>query len=68
MSQMSFSDFEYAGKRKQTRRERFLAEIKDECAGHGIDYRLALTTEDPARLLLSWLSFRAAISLSFSPS
>ncbi|TCP78723.1 hypothetical protein EC849_102569 [Pseudomonas putida] len=24
---MSFSDFEYAGKRKQTRRERFLAEI-----------------------------------------
>ncbi len=25
MSQMSFSDFEYAGKRKQTRRERFLA-------------------------------------------
>ncbi|EGH36078.1 transposase, IS4 family protein, partial [Pseudomonas syringae pv. japonica str. M301072] len=26
MSQMSFSDFEYAGKRKQTRRERFLAE------------------------------------------
>lgn len=23
MSQMSFSDFEYAGKRKQTRRERF---------------------------------------------
>ena len=27
MSQMSFSDFEYAGKRKQTRRERFLAEV-----------------------------------------
>ncbi|CAM3094330.1 Transposase InsH N-terminal domain-containing protein [Pseudomonas plecoglossicida] len=27
MSQMSFSDFEYAGKRKQTRRERFLAEM-----------------------------------------
>lgn len=27
MSQMSFSDFEYAGKRKHTRRERFLAEI-----------------------------------------
>ena len=25
MRQMSFSDFEYAGKRKQTRRERFLA-------------------------------------------
>lgn len=25
---MSFSDFEYAGKRKQTRRERFLAEMK----------------------------------------
>ena len=24
---MSFSDFEYAGKRKQTRRERFLAEM-----------------------------------------
>jgi uncharacterized protein (DUF58 family) len=40
--------------------ERFLAEIKNECAGHGIDYRLALTTEDPARLLSSWLSFRAA--------
>lgn len=27
MSQMSFSDFEYAGKRKQTRRERCLAEM-----------------------------------------
>jgi len=27
MSQMSFSDFEYASKRKQTRRERFLAEM-----------------------------------------
>jgi len=27
MSQMSFSDFEYAGQRKQTRRERFLAEM-----------------------------------------
>ena len=27
MSQMSFSDFEYAVKRKQTRRERFLAEM-----------------------------------------
>jgi IS5 family transposase len=27
MSQMSFSNFEYAGKRKQTRRERFLAEM-----------------------------------------
>ncbi|AFK67172.1 transposase, IS4 family protein [Pseudomonas putida ND6] len=28
MSQMSFSDFEYAGKRKQTHRERFLAEME----------------------------------------
>jgi IS5 family transposase len=27
MSQLNFSDFEYAGKRKQTRRERFLAEM-----------------------------------------
>jgi IS5 family transposase len=27
MSQMSFSDFEYADKRKQTRREQFLAEM-----------------------------------------
>ncbi|MDC7818763.1 N-6 DNA methylase [Pseudomonas sp. BLCC-B112] len=27
MSQMSFSDFEYAGKRKQTRREHFLSEM-----------------------------------------
>ena len=27
MSQLSVSDFEYAGKRKQTRRERFLAEM-----------------------------------------
>ncbi len=26
--QMSFSDFEYAGKRKQTRLERFLAEME----------------------------------------
>lgn len=28
MTQMSFSDAEYAGKRKQTRRERFLAEME----------------------------------------
>jgi len=27
MSQMSFSDFEYPGKRKQARRERFLVEM-----------------------------------------
>ncbi len=27
MSQMSFSDFEYAGKRKQTRHERFFAKM-----------------------------------------
>lgn len=27
MSQMSFPDFEYASKRKQTRRERFLAKM-----------------------------------------
>ena len=27
MSQKSFSDFEYTGTRKQTRRERFLAEM-----------------------------------------
>lgn len=27
MSQMSFSDFEYSGKRKQTRRECFLAKM-----------------------------------------
>jgi len=27
MSQISFSDFEYAGKRKQARRESFLAEM-----------------------------------------
>ncbi|PYC16945.1 hypothetical protein DMX06_19285 [Pseudomonas mosselii] len=28
MSQMSFSDFEYAGKCKQTRREHFLTEME----------------------------------------
>lgn len=28
MSEVSFSDFEYAGKRNQTRRERFLAEME----------------------------------------
>jgi len=28
MTQMSFTDAEYAGKRKQTRRERFLAEME----------------------------------------
>lgn len=28
MSQMSFSDFEYAGKPKQTRRERFLTQVE----------------------------------------
>ncbi|MCY1551356.1 hypothetical protein D9M68_876800 [compost metagenome] len=29
MTQMSFSDAEYAGKRKQTWRERFLAEMEE---------------------------------------
>ncbi len=38
----------------------FLSEIKTECAGHGIDYRLARTDEAPAGLLSSWLSYRAA--------
>jgi IS5 family transposase len=33
MSQMSFSDVEYAGKRKQTRRERFLAEMEQVVPG-----------------------------------
>jgi IS5 family transposase len=28
MTQLSFSDAEYAGKRKQTRREKFLAEME----------------------------------------
>lgn len=36
MSQMSFSDFEYAGKRKQTRRERFLAEMDQFVAWTGL--------------------------------
>ena len=33
---MSFSDFEYAGKRKQTRRERFLAEMKQIVSRSGL--------------------------------
>lgn len=40
----------------------FLAEVKKECTGHGIDYRLARTDESPVRTLTSWLSFRAALS------
>lgn len=36
MSQMSFSDFEYAGKRKQTRRERFLAEMEQVVPWRGL--------------------------------
>ncbi|WP_265532370.1 IS5 family transposase [Pseudomonas saponiphila] len=36
MSQMSFSDFEYAGKRKQTRRERFLAEMNQVVPWNGL--------------------------------
>jgi uncharacterized protein (DUF58 family) len=39
---------------------RFLAEVREECRGHGIDYRLTLTTEPPALLLTSWLAARAA--------
>ena len=41
MSQMSFSDFEYAGKRKQTRRERFLAEM-DRMRSINPTYRMAV--------------------------
>ncbi len=33
---MSFSDFEYAGKRKQTRRERFLAEMEQVVPWRGL--------------------------------
>lgn len=36
MSQMSFSDFEYSGKRKQTRRERFLAEMDQVVPWNGL--------------------------------
>lgn len=36
MSQMSFSDFEYADKRKQTRSERFLAEMDQVVPGTGL--------------------------------
>ncbi len=36
MSQMNFSDFEYAGKRKQTRRERFLAETDQVVPWNGL--------------------------------
>lgn len=38
----------------------FQGEVKQECAGHGIDYRLARTDESPARILSSWLAYRAA--------
>lgn len=40
----------------------FMEDVKRECAGRGIDYRLARTDEPPARLLSSWLSFRASSS------
>jgi IS5 family transposase len=40
MSQMSFSDVEYAGQSKQTRRERFLAEMDQVMSLNGL---LALT-------------------------
>ncbi len=33
MTQMSFPEAEYAGKRKQTRREIFLAEMEQVCRG-----------------------------------
>jgi len=36
MSQMRFSDFEYSGKRKQTRRERFLAEMDQVVPWNGL--------------------------------
>lgn len=36
MGQMGFSDFECAGKRKQTRRERFLAEVDQVVPGSGL--------------------------------
>lgn len=36
MSQISFSDFEYAGKRKQTRRERFVAEMEQAVPWHAL--------------------------------
>lgn len=39
--------------------EEFLAAVRAECSGHGIDYQLARTDDPPARLLSNWLSFRA---------
>ena len=36
MTQMSFSDAEYAGKRKQTRRERFLADVAGGALGRAV--------------------------------
>ncbi len=52
MSQMSFSDFEYAGKRKQTRRERFLAEMEQ------VDADLALFHRRKRHEVSSLLEFK----------
>ncbi len=57
MSQMSFPDFEYAGKRKQTRRERFLAESEQMLPWSGL---LALIEPyypkvEVAQIVLRWL-------------
>lgn len=38
----------------------FLEEFGRQCAGHGIDYRLARTDQDPADILTSWLAMRLA--------
>lgn len=70
MSQMSFSDFEYAGKRKQTRLERSLAEMEQVVLWGGLvaliepDYPKAgirrkpylLETMVSTQLLQNWFS------------
>ena len=40
----------------------YLARLRDECVGHGIDYWRAMTDEDPAKILTSWVAFRQAAS------
>ena len=48
MSQISFSDAEYAGKRKKTRRKVFLEEMNGWCRGRRCSVRSRRTTRSPA--------------------
>jgi IS5 family transposase len=62
---MSFSDFEYAGKRKQARRERFLAEMDQVVPWSGLLNKRGLIYKAKRKIKYLKAQTRAKVELPF---